>query len=118
MAMGLGEKYEIVALNKCDAIPADELAKKKAALEKASGSKVYLLSGVSGRGVNDVLRAMAAQIRARRAERAEEKELRQPKIIAHPRHPRRPAVGEFQGPRGARRDAAKACAAYENLKWR
>src|SRR5471032_2215163 len=34
---GLGEKFEIVALNKCDAIPADELAKKKAALEKASG---------------------------------------------------------------------------------
>src|ERR1700749_1793445 len=58
---GLGQKFEIVALNKCDAIPADELAKKKAALEKASGKKVQLLSGVSGRGVNDVLRGLAAQ---------------------------------------------------------
>ena len=81
---GLGEKFEIVALNKCDAIPAEDVAKKKAALEKASGTKVYLLSGVSGRGVNDVLRAMAAQIRARRAQRAEEKELRQPKVARTP----------------------------------
>src|SRR6201986_3198831 len=76
---GLEDKPEIVALNKIDAIPADELAKKKAALEKASGKKVQLLSGVSGRGVNDVLRALAkivvkgrAQLRAPAAKPARE----------------------------------------------
>ena len=63
---GLGEKHEIVALNKCDAIPAAELAKKRATLEKACGSKVFVISGVSGKGVPDVLRAMARQINARR----------------------------------------------------
>ena len=67
---GLGEKFEIVALNKCDAIPADELAKKKAALEKASGQKVHVISGVSGEGISTVLRAMARQIGDRRAARA------------------------------------------------
>ncbi len=66
---GLGEKFEIVALNKIDAIPANEVAKKRAALEKASGAKVFLLSGVSGKGVNDVLRAMAHEINQRRFER-------------------------------------------------
>ena len=70
---GLGDKPEIVALNKIDAIPADELAKKKAALEKACGHKVHVISGVSGEGVTDVLRAMAREIRARRTERAEDR---------------------------------------------
>jgi len=66
---GLGDKPEIVALNKVDAIPEKELAKKKAALERASGQKVHVISGVSGEGINAVLRAMVRQISARRAER-------------------------------------------------
>jgi GTP-binding protein len=68
---GLAEKYEVLALNKCDALIPAELEKKKKALEKASGEKVYLLSGVAGRGVNDVLRALMRQIAQRREERAE-----------------------------------------------
>src|SRR5580704_15211936 len=75
---GLGEKFEIVALNKVDAIPPEELAKKRAALEKASGGKVFLLSGVSGKGVPDVLRAMAREINQRRLVRAERAEVRRP----------------------------------------
>src|SRR5471032_1161856 len=71
---GLGEKYEIVALNKVDAIPAAELAKKRAALEKACGHKVHVISGVSGEGVNTVLRAMAREINQRRLLRAEQAE--------------------------------------------
>jgi GTP-binding protein len=63
---GLADKPEIVALNKIDAMAKPELARKKAALEKASGAKVYLISGVSGEGVNDVLRAMASEIKKRR----------------------------------------------------
>ena len=53
------DKPEIVALNKSDAIPKAALAKKRAALEKACGHKVFVMSGVSGEGVDDVLRAMA-----------------------------------------------------------
>jgi GTP-binding protein len=112
---GLGEKFEIVALNKVDAIPADELAKKKAALEKVSGNKVYLLSGVSGRGVNDVLRAMAAQIRARRAQRAEEKELRQPKVARIPSTRAGRQSVNFKAP-VVPAETLKSVQAYENSK--
>src|SRR5665213_362407 len=64
---GLSDKPEILALNKIDAIPKDALAKKRASLAKISGCDVYLISGVSGEGVNDVLRAMAKMIAKRRA---------------------------------------------------
>jgi GTP-binding protein len=63
----LGGKPEILALNKIDAIPKAVIARKKSALEKASGAKVFLLSGVTGEGVDDVLRAMAREIIKRRA---------------------------------------------------
>jgi GTP-binding protein len=69
---GLDEKPEIVALNKVDAIPAAQLAKKRAALEKACGHKVHVISGVSGEGIVTVLRAMAREINQRRMARAEE----------------------------------------------
>jgi GTP-binding protein len=59
---GLGDKPEIVALNKIDAIAKPLLARKLAALSKASGKPVYAISGVSGEGVSDVLRALVAQI--------------------------------------------------------
>ncbi|HEX3666312.1 MAG TPA: GTPase ObgE [Rhizomicrobium sp.] len=67
---GLAEKHEILALNKVDAISKAQLARKKAALEKASGRAVFLLSGVSGEGVNDVLRALAREVEKTRAGRA------------------------------------------------
>jgi GTP-binding protein len=67
---GLGDKPEIVALNKVDAVSEKDLAKKKAALEKASGRKVHVISGVTGEGINTVLRAMVRQINDRRASRA------------------------------------------------
>jgi len=72
---GLAAKPEIVALNKVDAIPAETLKRKIAALEKACGHKIFVISGVTGAGVNDVLRRMAGEIVARRAE-----ERRQPRI--------------------------------------
>jgi GTP-binding protein len=81
---GLDQKHEIIALNKIDAIPPGELAKKRAALEKASGGKVFLLSGVSGKGVSDVLRAMAREINQRRLERAERLEARRPAAARKP----------------------------------
>ncbi|HWM61854.1 MAG TPA: hypothetical protein VNN98_06865, partial [Rhizomicrobium sp.] len=71
---GLGEKTEIVALNKVDAIPQKDIAKKRAALEKACGHKVHVISGVSGEGIATVLRAMAREVNQRRLYRAEQAE--------------------------------------------
>jgi GTP-binding protein len=62
---GLSEKPEVLVLNKVDAIPQAALVKKAASLEKVSGSKVYLMSGVSGEGVNDVLRTIAKLVAKR-----------------------------------------------------
>jgi GTP-binding protein len=81
---GLGEKPEIVALNKADAVPPAQLEKKRAALEKASGSKVYVISGVSGEGITAVLRAMVREIQARRFERAEEAQARRRVLAQRP----------------------------------
>ncbi|MGA7711925.1 MAG: GTPase ObgE [Rhizomicrobium sp.] len=64
---GLENKPEILVLNKVDAIPKEALAKKRAALKKASGRDVMVMSGVSGEGVEDVLRALAKEIAKRRA---------------------------------------------------
>ena len=64
---GLSDKPEILALNKIDAIPKAALAKKKASLEKASGQKVVLLSGVSGEGAPEILRMLVKLIAKRRA---------------------------------------------------
>ncbi|HEX3811013.1 MAG TPA: GTPase ObgE [Rhizomicrobium sp.] len=66
---GLADKPEIVALNKIDAIPKANLARKRMALEKASGAPVFMISGVTGEGVQDVLRAMARAIVADRKDR-------------------------------------------------
>jgi GTP-binding protein len=63
---GLDTKPEIVALNKCDAIPKAALAKKRASLEKAAGEKVFVMSGVSGEGVDEVLRALARAVQKSR----------------------------------------------------
>ena len=81
----LARKKEIVALNKCDAIAPGELAKKRAALEKASGKSAILLSGVAGQGVPDVLRALARIITQKRMERAERLEAARPRIRMVPR---------------------------------
>jgi len=69
---GLEDKNEIVALNKVDAIPEKDLAKKRAALEKACGHKVHVISGVSGEGITTVLRAMVREINQRRQQRADQ----------------------------------------------
>ena len=59
---GLAEKPEIIGLNKIDAIPPGELKRKIAALEKASGARVFPLSAATGEGVQIVLRDMRARI--------------------------------------------------------
>ena len=73
---GLAEKAEIAVLNKCDAIPAEELAGKRRALSDAAGldpedAPAPAISGVTGKGVTGVLRAIFAKIGEWRAEEAE-----------------------------------------------
>jgi GTPase len=64
-------KPEIIALNKCDALLPEEIKEKSAALKKASRKKVWQLSGVSGEGVEEVLREMLKAIHEYRAQEQE-----------------------------------------------
>ncbi len=57
---GIAAKLAIVGLNKCDALGDDEIAAKRAQLAAACGADVLVLSGVSGAGVAEVLRALFA----------------------------------------------------------
>ena len=73
---GLDEKLEIIGLNKVDALTPAVIKTKRAALVRAAkelspGAKVMALSGVAGTGVQEVLRALAAPVKARRAAEAE-----------------------------------------------
>ncbi|ACE98719.1 GTP-binding protein Obg/CgtA [Rhodopseudomonas palustris TIE-1] len=58
----LVDKIEIVALNKIDAVEPDELKKQKDRLKRAAKKTPLLLSGVTGQGVPEVLRALVAVI--------------------------------------------------------
>jgi len=57
----LAEKPRITAMNKIDALDAEERASARAALEEVAGP-VMLLSGVSREGLTEVLRALRAEI--------------------------------------------------------
>ena len=65
---GLSEKVEIVGLNKCDSLRPEVIEERIEALAGATGSPVLALSGVSGSGVDAVLRALLVIIRDRKAE--------------------------------------------------
>ena len=64
MAYGgdLADKPRVTVLNKIDALDDKERAELRAELEKATGNPVMLMSGVTGKGVTDVLRALRHQI--------------------------------------------------------
>ncbi|AMY69069.1 GTPase ObgE [Frigidibacter mobilis] len=63
----LADKPRITALNKIDALDKKTLSDRRRSLEKASGGEVFLISGVTGAGLPDVLRALYAQIMQARA---------------------------------------------------
>ena len=69
----LAAKPEIVVLNKCDALTPEQIRRKKAALEKACGAPVLVMSGATGQGVQEVLRAAHSAIRRAREAAHEEK---------------------------------------------
>lgn len=62
-AQELADKPELVALNKVDALDPELRAAKLAELEEAVGRPCMLVSGVSGEGVTDLLRAAWGRIR-------------------------------------------------------
>jgi GTP-binding protein len=64
---GLADKPEIVALNKSDAMTPRELSARRSALARACGHDVFVMSGVAGHGVPEVLRAIQAAVDAARA---------------------------------------------------
>ena len=67
---GLDEKPEVIGLNKMDAMTPREASARAAALRKASGRPVMLLSGVTGQGVPELLRTLQNSIHAQRRDQA------------------------------------------------
>ncbi|MBW0157779.1 GTPase ObgE [Sedimentimonas flavescens] len=61
-SLELAEKPRVTVLNKIDALDAKTLSSRKRSLEKAVGGPVMLMSGVAKKGVNEVLRALWAEI--------------------------------------------------------
>src|SRR5580692_972376 len=64
---GLADKPEIVALNKADALSADEIKRQLARLKRAAKTSPLLISAATGAGVPQVLRALLAVIDEARA---------------------------------------------------
>ena len=67
---GLADKPEVIGLNKVDAMTPREATARRAALAKASGRRVLLVSGLSRRGVPEVLGALEATIAVARGTKA------------------------------------------------
>jgi GTP-binding protein len=68
---GLSEKPRVLGLNKVDALSPEEADAAAAVLEEATGMTVHRLSGATGQGVTEVLRALRAAIAEARGEGAE-----------------------------------------------
>jgi len=64
---GLADKPEVLALSKVDAMDADGLTEKARALEDVTGLKPLFVSAVTGKGVPEVLAALAREVEAMRA---------------------------------------------------
>ena len=62
----LAEKPEIVALNKADAMSADEIKQQVTRLKRAAKQAPLVISAATGEGVADVLRALSKVIEANR----------------------------------------------------
>jgi GTP-binding protein len=64
---GLEDKAELIALNKIDALDKTARTRAAKAIKKASGVEPFMISGVSGEGVRDLLRAAHGKVRERDA---------------------------------------------------
>ncbi len=59
---GLSRKAEIIALNKCDALDADEIKRKIAVLKKVTKKPIHVISAVAHTGVREVLMLIAKKV--------------------------------------------------------
>jgi GTP-binding protein len=64
----LMDRPEIIALNKIDAMQPDEIKEKIQKLKRSTKQKIYAMSGVSGDGLPEVLRALSAVVRGEHIE--------------------------------------------------
>jgi len=60
---GLTKKAEIIALNKCDAVDAKDIARKVKALKALTKKEIHVISGVAQIGVMDILHLIAKKIK-------------------------------------------------------
>ncbi len=56
------KKSELVVLNKCDCLSAEEIAAKKKSLEKTAKCPVFVISAVAAQGLTEVLRAVVKHL--------------------------------------------------------
>jgi GTP-binding protein len=69
---GLGDKPEIVALTKADALAPDQLKQQVANLKRAAKRDPLVISAVTGAGVPDALRKLLAVIDTAQADETRE----------------------------------------------
>jgi GTP-binding protein len=69
---GLVDKPEIVALNKADALTADEIKQQTARLKRTAKKIPLVVSAVSGEGIPEVLRALLKVVQQARKGDVEE----------------------------------------------
>ena len=65
---GLAAKPEIIGLNKADAMTPRQASARRAALARASGRPVHVLSGATGQGVPEIVRALQSAVTEAAAE--------------------------------------------------
>ena len=75
---GLVGKPEILVLNKSDAVPTEDLAKKRAKLKRAAKRPVLLMSGATGTGVEAALSAVLHAVQTARAAASEKEKASAP----------------------------------------
>ncbi len=66
---GIARKQEIIAINKCDALDDKVKAKLEKAFTKHSKSKIFMISAVSGDGVEPMLASVFEMVEAHRAKK-------------------------------------------------
>ncbi|MCF6344104.1 MAG: GTPase ObgE [Devosiaceae bacterium] len=76
---GLDEKQEIIVLNKIDAVDDKKLKKFKRLLEKQTGNEVLLASGVTHKGIDDVLYKIVAIMKQNKIKKQRDKETKEDK---------------------------------------
>lgn len=65
----LAQKPEIIALNKCDCLTDEDIENAKKELRKATSDAVYVISGIAGTGLKELLRAADVYVQTAQQEK-------------------------------------------------